>query len=221
MTYIISDIHGNILRYRSLMSRIGLTEEDHLYVLGDITDRFPDGVTILQELMQMPNCTVLRGNHDTMFLDAVTKCGRDDFELWYSNGGQVTYKAFRRLPEAERNKIIEFIQNMPISMTIEVNGKEYILAHGSPPSLYNPKDYRYFDENEFAIWNRLDPDIKIPGNQIAIFGHTPTLIYQREKGFPLQIWYGNNKIGIDCGSGFDGGRLACLRLEDMKEFYSE
>ncbi|MEA5050658.1 MAG: hypothetical protein VB021_04200 [Oscillospiraceae bacterium] len=28
--------------------------------------------------------------------------------------------------------------------------------------------------------------------------------------------------GIDCGSGYpDVGRLACLRLDDMKEFYSE
>ena len=27
--------------------------------------------------------------------------------------------------------------------------------------------------------------------------------------------------GEGCGGGFDDGRLACLRLDDMKEFYSE
>lgn len=26
---------------------------------------------------------------------------------------------------------------------------------------------------------------------------------------------------IDCGCGTDRGRLACLRLDDMKEFYSD
>ena len=43
------------------------------------------------------------------------------------------------------------------------------------------------------------------------------------------VWHGNHLIGIDCGSGFpinenaylEKGRLACLRLDDMKEFYSD
>ena len=35
------------------------------------------------------------------------------------------------------------------------------------------------------------------------------------------IWKGDNAIGIDCGSGYEYGRLSCLRLDDMKEFYSD
>ena len=63
---------------------------------------------------------------------------------------------------------------------------------------------------------------------MLIFGHTPTLDYQYDS--PMKIWYGNNRIGIDCGSGFsevpgdsysEFGRLASLRLDDMAEFYSE
>ena len=38
---------------------------------------------------------------------------------------------------------------------------------------------------------------------------------------PLEIWYGENAIGIDCGSGFAMGKLACLRLDDGMEFYSK
>ena len=46
----------------------------------------------------------------------------------------------------------------------------------------------------------------------------------------MKIWNGVNRIGIDCGSGYPEdpsehyskfGCLACLRLDDMKEFYSE
>lgn len=45
----------------------------------------------------------------------------------------------------------------------------------------------------------------------------------------MGIFYGKDKIGIDCGSGYPestdcgnaDGRLACLRLDDGKEFYSE
>ena len=54
---------------------------------------------------------------------------------------------------------------------------------------------------------------------------TPTVHYQ--SGDKMSIWHGNHVIGIDCGCGFHseragvGCRLACLRLEDMNEFYSE
>ena len=37
---------------------------------------------------------------------------------------------------------------------------------------------------------------------------------------PGFIYQANNHIAIDCGCVF-GGRLGCIRLEDMKEFYVE
>lgn len=47
----------------------------------------------------------------------------------------------------------------------------------------------------------------------------------------MRIWRSSRQIGIDCGSGYPEftdpalrqywGRLACLRLDDMREFYSE
>ena len=37
----------------------------------------------------------------------------------------------------------------------------------------------------------------------------------------MRIYHGNRMIGIDCGCAYKNGRLACLRLDDMKEFYSE
>lgn len=43
-----------------------------LYVLGDVIDRFPDGIEILQELMAMPNVKMLLGNHEYMML--MTPC---------------------------------------------------------------------------------------------------------------------------------------------------
>ena len=57
-----------------------------------------------------------------------------------------------------------------------------------------------------------------------VFGHTPTKFYQDDE--PLKIWRGKRLLGIDCGSGYVDGRLACIRLEDIrledeKEFYSE
>ena len=44
------------------MDQINLQQDDTLYVLGDVADRFPDGIAILRELMGMPNVKMLLGN---------------------------------------------------------------------------------------------------------------------------------------------------------------
>lgn len=40
MIYVMSDIHGNMNRYNSIMKQIKLQETDILYVLGDVIDRY-------------------------------------------------------------------------------------------------------------------------------------------------------------------------------------
>lgn len=57
-------------------------------------------------------------------------------------------------------------------------------------------------------------------NVEVIAGHTPTMFIENNPK-PGFIYQANNHIAIDCGCSFSGGRLGCLRLEDMKEFYVE
>ena len=56
MTYVLSDIHGNLRRFESIMAQINLQPDDTLYVLGDVIDRYPDGIKILRRIMQMAEC---------------------------------------------------------------------------------------------------------------------------------------------------------------------
>ena len=42
MTYVMSDIHGNMRRFNSVMEQFNLQPEDTLYILGDVIDRHPD-----------------------------------------------------------------------------------------------------------------------------------------------------------------------------------
>lgn len=58
MLYVMSDIHGHLQRFESIMDQIKLGEGDHLFVLGDVIDIHPDGIQILQKLFRMPNVTV-------------------------------------------------------------------------------------------------------------------------------------------------------------------
>ena len=77
MLYVMSDIHGHLQRFESIMEQIKLGEGDHLFVLGDVIDIHPDGIQILQKLLRMPNTTVLLGNHELMMCRAVYKPATD------------------------------------------------------------------------------------------------------------------------------------------------
>ena len=55
MIFVMSDIHGNMRRFDSVMKQIELRPEDTLYILGDVIDRYPDGIRILRRIMAMPH----------------------------------------------------------------------------------------------------------------------------------------------------------------------
>lgn len=71
MTYVLSDIHGNLQRFESIMTQINLQTNDTLCVLGDVIDRYAGGIEILRQIMKMPNAKMLIGNHEYMMLNAI------------------------------------------------------------------------------------------------------------------------------------------------------
>lgn len=232
MIYVLSDIHGHLQRFESIMKQIDLQPDDTLYILGDVVDRNPDGIKILRRIMKMPNVKMLIGNHEYMMLNAVGHC-KDAAEekentnwkqrrIWYSNGGRITHDRLKRIKLEQRAELFRYIRALPTNIDVEVNGIKYKLVHASPEENYMTQ-YWYSEDykspREFAVWERWNEMHPIPEGYTLIFGHTPTCYFQTVE--PWSIWKGENAIGIDCGGAYEGGRLSCLRLDDMKEFYSE
>lgn len=233
MKYAISDIHGDEARFRDILRQINLQADDTLYILGDVVDRGKDGIKLLLEIMEMRNARMTLGNHELMMLmsldDAVDKWDRhDNRRLWYRNGGEVTHKDFVNLPYDTQRKVLSFIKKLPLCFSTIAGWKRYFLTHSAPPKLYfsSPHAYQYFDINEFAVWERINDSTQLPKGYTYVHGHTPTnheILFCEE----MRIYYGKNKrINIDCGCGYPcgyydiTGYLACLRLDDLKEFYS-
>ena len=217
MIYVMSDIHGHISRFKSIMKQIRLKKTDHLYVLGDCIDRHPFGLPILKELHSKPNVTVLLGNHEHMMLDALTKRHPDNEYIWrwYRNGGDITHNRYKRCTRTYREDMLTIIRSLPVNVEISCNGVDYLLVHGAPLGYHQ----KYADPVMDSVWKRLDHASRMPDGKTVIFGHTPTDYYQ--PGRPMRIYHGNQMIGIDCGCAYKDGRLGCLRLDDMKEFYSQ
>lgn len=215
MLYVMSDIHGCLARYKDIMRQIRLKKDDHLYVLGDVIDRGRYGLPILMDLVRRPNVTVMLGNHEHMMLEALLTEDKWNLYVWYNNGGLATHYRYKRCTMAYRQKVIEIIKQMPVNIEVCCNGTNYLLVHGSP---INKKAEDPIYE---SVWTRLEYNSPLPKGKTVIFGHTPTRHYQRAR--TLSIYHGTNMIGIDCGCAYGGsmgGRLGCLRLDDMKEFYS-
>ena len=233
MIYVMSDIHGHEERFNSIIKQIELKAEDTLYVLGDVIDRNRAGIRVLRKLMAMTNAKMLLGNHEYMMLEAVKHLPapseswghlgfNEESRLWDSNGGAKTYRSLKHMKKSSREETLNFVRNLDINFEIEVNGFKYILCHASPLQNYRstPLYPLQYDSNiEFAIWKRWRPHDGVPEGYTLIFGHTPTCNLQN--GYPWRIYENDNAIGIDCGCAYEEGRLLCLRLDDMKTFYSE
>ena len=231
MTYVLSDIHGNLQRFESIMEQINLQPLDSLYILGDVVDRFPDGIKILRRIMKMPNVKMLLGNHEHMMLNAIGDyfdvqshkyMGDRELRLWYRNGGQVTHEYLKHIRKDLRAEVFAYLRQLPLNLDVEVNGIKYKLVHGSPVENYMTSYYyssKYSTIAEFAVWERWNETMPVPDGYVMIFGHTPTIHFNPDE--PWSIWSCGEAIGIDCGSGYADGRLCCLRLDDMTVFYSE
>ena len=237
MVYVLSDIHGNMRRLRSILEQIQLSEEDTLYILGDVIDRNPDGIEILRWAMAAPNVRMLLGNHELMMLGVLYYPAEDSEEgralkefqtfRWERNSGGITRTSFERLGKSERLAILRYLDGLPVNEKVTVNGVDYLLTHAAPLELYPQYGEGYRTGKEFAVWWRGFTDSVPEGDYVTVFGHTTTHHFQ--EGDPMSIWYGHKMIDIDCGSSYpdDGdpdsgihGRLACLRLDDGKVFYS-
>lgn len=73
-TYVISDLHGCSNTFKALLNKIGLTKNDHLYLLGDYIDRGRNSSGVLDIIIDLQKKDYpifpLRGNHEENILKA-------------------------------------------------------------------------------------------------------------------------------------------------------
>ena len=230
-TYVMSDIHGNYEDYKSLLEKVGFSDGDVLYVLGDVIDRGRRSIKILQDMMLRPNVIPLIGNHEYMGLQCLQFLMQDITEdsiasineetvrgllEWQNVGGQATMDEFHKLNREEKQDIVDYLEEFSLYEEVTVGGKQYVLVHAGLCnfSIDRPmEDYQLYEllfkaPEYFRVYY---PD------KYLVTGHLPTCaISENER--PYFIFKGNNHIAIDCGSGC-GGQLGMLCLDTGEEFY--
>lgn len=216
-TYVMSDLHGCYDKFIAMLNQINFTEKDNLYILGDIFDRGPNPLGILDYIVNHKNITLIKGNHEKFFEEYYEF---NDARLWYLNGGQSTHNQIMGKDFLYEESIYKYIKNLP---NICVVG-DFILVHAG---LYFPTNYEEMGLQEFLEMQEEDITLWLRDNigqekqfknYTIICGHTPVQTITRNYN-EAKILKREGTIYIDCGCVFKGGKLTCLRLDDMREYY--
>ena len=64
MTYVVSDLHGSFEKFKKLLKEIRFTDDDVMYVLGDILDYGEESIPLLCDLSMRFNVIPILGDHD-------------------------------------------------------------------------------------------------------------------------------------------------------------
>lgn len=223
MTYVISDIHGNYEKFKSILSEISFKDQDTLFILGDVVD-FGDGsMELIADISVRVNVFCVAGEHD--FLAArmlkgfakMLKSGATpdpdyiaEMTAWVQDGGQPTLDAFRALSEEEREGVLEYLEDMTLFEETDVGGKHYVMLHAGIADYDADTDLWDYQPEDFFS-EPLDASYALIDGATVIVGHAPTRSGKIERG--------EGSIFIDCGV-CEGGKLGCLCLESGEEFYA-
>ncbi len=230
MHYVVSDIHGEYDKFLELLKKIDFKDTDTMYILGDMIDRGPKSIPLLLDLSMRHNVICLLGNHEYMMsrvLDEMaveiteenaenrlTVQGMQAYMDWTMNGGESTISQFRALSADDKDGIIDFLNELSLFEMVKAGDRKYILVHAGFSNFSNSRPLESYLPEEL-VFERLDYSVDYFENIYVIVGHTPTLLINEK----AEIYHEGNFINIDCGATFEGGRLACLCLENLEEFY--
>ena len=132
--YAISDIHGHYATYKKLLEKLKFSENDFLYVVGDVIDRGRDGIKIIQDTMRRPNVELMLGNHELMMLEHLHEnaLNSECSNVWLNyNGGAYTMTAYRHLRKRDQKRILTAMEKAIIQTTVHVDGIDFIIVHAS------------------------------------------------------------------------------------------
>lgn len=245
MKYVMADIHGDYDKYIQMLELIQLKDEDELYILGDVIDRGPCGMKILQDMMLRPNVIPILGNHEYMASIALAWLSQEVTEEsveevdsdklqglveWMNVGGEGSIAEFQKLSQEEQQDILEYLEEFALYDVVEAGGKEFVLVHAGLDHFSKDRDLEDYDLSEL-IFQKPDYEKVYFKDKYLVTGHTPTwTIYAQVRGILLKeiemnpklrwdrIYTRCNHVAIDCGCGY-GGRLGCVCLDTMERYY--
>ena len=216
MTYVIADICGNYQKFKELMDNVLISDSDTLYILGNTVDFGDEPMELIEDISMRANVYAVAGARDYLAarmlygFDKMLKGGTtpdanyiSEMTAWVAEGGQTTLDGFRTLDADAREGVLDYLSEMTLYEEANVKGKTYILMSRGIANYDADTDLEDYEPEDFFAEDAEAPEIK---DAIVVVGGEPTKSGKIERD--------GNIIRINCGA-----KLACLCLENGKEFY--
>jgi predicted phosphodiesterase len=147
---VFSDIHGNGPAFEEALKLINSEAADLNIFLGDLCGYYFDEIEIFEQLVKIPNLIALRGNHDQMFIDALSgnQIIRKSYKTEYSLALEEFFKK-------DSKEIISWLKSLETQFVHP--DKLFQCFHGSPRDplweyVYPYSDFEQFQRQEGLIF---------------------------------------------------------------------
>ena len=128
-TYVIGDIHGCFNQFMHLLKKIDYKKnKDKIILVGDLVNRGPDSLSVLNYCMADTTITSVLGNHDLYLL--------------YLMSIKKAKGSLKDIIEAKNNKkIFQWLLARPLMIEIfdELTENSFLITHAGIPEIWSPK----------------------------------------------------------------------------------
>lgn len=167
-TIAIGDIHGCATALTALLDAISPDSDDTIVTLGDYVDRGSESSKVIEtllELMSQVKLVPLLGNHELMFLQALTD--RKAMSFWLQHGGQQTLNSYGGKTENVPPQHLSFLQHCLRYW----ENDHHFFVHAN----YLANQSLESTPDQFLFWEHMKSSFPIPhwNGKKGWVGHTP------------------------------------------------
>ena len=131
-TLFIGDVHGCYDELMELVTKIGLMPEDHLYFVGDLVNKWPKSLEVVQFVKNRPNTWSVLGNHEYFLM-----CSLEEQKAYFDRSPHISTErqwwirteyqaASLNRSLLEQNHLSKWVSSLPVYIEKE----NFILVHG-------------------------------------------------------------------------------------------
>lgn len=219
--FVMGDIHGNVYAFRQCLKLCDFRPgKDTLIQLGDVSDRYPDTATLVEELLKIPDLIAIRGNHD-LWTSKWLVSGIED-PAWLNNGGKATLESYLNNPKIDIQQHRNFFEKRQRNYYVDDRRRIFVhggFTHPGGPS-FDPIETQCLLDRSLW-WDALAgkktnkrPHTLSQFEEIYI-GHSPTQQWLQDK--PMTAF---NVWNLDTGAGHQG-KLTIMDIETKEYWQSD
>ncbi len=226
MKYVISDIHGEYDLFIKLLDKINFSNQDIMYICGDMIEKGNQSLKLLHYIYQKQNIKCIIGNHEYELIKYYQSLKEKNVEI--NNILLQINSLFMNEDNLFNIDILKWILSLPFFIEEE----DFICVHAGIP-LDNEQHLIPFNQiiKESFVYDReFKEEYVIPQTSKCIFfGHTPTFFISNDILHPQILTYkykdknGNNikdyyKIHLDLGT-YISHVIGCFCIDNCQCYY--